>query len=305
MPNIIEVKNLTKKYGDLTAVDNINFTVEKGEVFGILGPNGAGKTTTLEMIEGLKPITFGDVLVDTLHVVHHEQQVKSIIGVQLQSSSFFDGLNLKELLNTFAAFYNREVDAMALLKNVELEDKWKNYVKELSGGQKQRLSIAVGLVNDPKVLFLDEPTTGLDPQARHNMWNLISEIKRQGKTIVITTHYMEEAEVLCDHIAIMDHAKIITMDTPHNLLRNSGVGSRITFRVDKQCPIEHFKALPAVTEATSEDHGYRLLTSNPEETLPALFGHEVGCEAKLFDLQLKQATLEDVFLQLTGSKLRE
>lgn len=305
MPNIIEVKNLTKKYGDFTAVDSINFTVEKGEIFGILGPNGAGKTTTLEMIEGLKGITSGDILVDGLHVTHHERQVKSIIGVQLQASSFFDGLNLKELLDTFASLYSREVDAMSLLKNVQLDDKYKSHVKELSGGQKQRLSIAVGLVNDPKVLFLDEPTTGLDPQARRNMWNLIADIKKQGKTIVITTHYMEEAEVLCDHIAIMDHAKIVKMDTPYNLLRHTGVGSTVTFRVDNQCPVSHFKALPAVTEAMAEDHGYRLLTSNAEETLPALFKHEIDCEFKLFDLQLKQATLEDVFLKLTGSKLRE
>ncbi len=305
MPNIIEVKNLTKKYGDFTAVDGITFNVERGETFGILGPNGAGKTTTLEMIEGLKGITSGDVLIDDLHVVHHERQVKAIIGVQLQASSFFDGLNLKELLDTFASLYNRQVDAMALLKNVQLDDKWKSHVKELSGGQKQRLSIAVGLVNDPKVLFLDEPTTGLDPQARHNMWNLISDIKKQGKTIVLTTHYMEEAEILCDHIAIMDHAKIIKMDTPFNLLRNSGVGSTVTFRVDKQCPTDHFKKLPAVAEVTAENHGYRLLTTNPEETLPALFQHENSCNFKLFDLQLKQATLEDVFLKLTGSKLRE
>ncbi|MFH0804597.1 MAG: ABC transporter ATP-binding protein, partial [Patescibacteria group bacterium] len=299
MPNIIEVKNLTKKYGDFTAVDTISFTVERGEVFGILGPNGAGKTTTLEMIEGLKTITAGDVLVDGLHVVHHERQVKSIIGVQLQASSFFDGLNLKELIATFASLYSREVDPMVLLRQVQLEDKAKSRVRELSGGQKQRLSIAVGLVNEPKVLFLDEPTTGLDPQARRNMWSLISDIKKRGTTIVITTHYMEEAEVLCDHIAIMDHAKIVKLDTPLNLLRKSGVGSTITFHVDKRCLVEHFQRLPAVHAATAEDHGFRLLTTNPEQTLPALFAHESDCKFQLFDLQVRQATLEDVFLKLT------
>lgn len=305
MLDIIKVSNLTKKYGDFTAVDDISFSVKTGETFGILGPNGAGKTTTLEMIEGLKGITSGEVILDGKNVEEKPREVKAVIGVQLQASSFFDGLNLKELLDTFAALYGREVEALSLLKKVELEDKWKSKVKELSGGQKQRLSIAVGLVNDPKVLFLDEPTTGLDPQARRNMWDLISQIKSQGKTIVLTTHYMEEAEVLCDRIAIMDHAKILVLDTPFNLLRNTGVGSTITFRVDKKCPVAHFEKLLAVEKAIQEDHGYRLISNNPELTLPAIFKHEGDCDFKLFDLQLRQATLEDVFLKLTGKKLRE
>jgi len=302
---IILVRGLTKHYGNLIAVDNITFSVIKGETFGILGPNGAGKTTALEMIEGLKQMTSGEINLDGLDVHTHAREVKSRIGVQLQASSFFDGLNLKELLITFASLYGRTADPMELLKKVELDDKAKSKVKELSGGQKQRLSIAVGLVNDPKVLFLDEPTTGLDPQARRNMWDLITQIKRQGKTIVLTTHYMEEAEVLCDRVAIMDHAKIISLDTPFNLLRNSGVESTITFRADKMCPVEHFASLPAVEKAVKEDHGFRLISTNPEETLPALFLHQGDCQFKLFDLQLRQATLEDVFLKLTGRKLRE
>ncbi|RJO59832.1 ABC transporter ATP-binding protein [Candidatus Parcubacteria bacterium] len=305
MTEIIRVKNLTKKYGDFIAVDNISFSVKTGETFGILGPNGAGKTTTLEMIEGLKSLNAGEIYLDEKNVQEKPHEVKAVIGVQLQASSFFDGLNLKELLETFAALYDRKVDALGLLKSVELDDKWKSQVKQLSGGQKQRLSIAVGLVNDPKVLFLDEPTTGLDPQARRNMWDLITKIKKQGKTIVLTTHYMEEAEVLCDRIAIMDHAKIMVLDTPINLLRNAGVGTSITFRVDKQCTVEHFQKLPAVEKAVQEDHGYRLISSNPELTLPALFKHESDCSFRLFDLQLQQATLEDVFLKLTGKKLRE
>jgi ABC-2 type transport system ATP-binding protein len=212
MSNIIEVTNLTKKYGDLTAVDQINFHVRQGEIFGILGPNGAGKTTTLEMVEGLKGITSGQAHLDGHDVSRDTRIVKSIIGVQLQASSFFEGLNLVELIQTFASLYNREVDAMQLLREVQLEEKAKSQVKELSGGQKQRLSIAVALVNDPKVLFLDEPTTGLDPQARRNLWDLGTQINKQGKTIVITTHYMDEAEVLCNRIAVMDHAKIVAMD---------------------------------------------------------------------------------------------
>lgn len=225
MENIIEVKNLTKKYGSFTAVDGISFEVKSGETFGILGPNGAGKTTTLEMIEGLKSITGGTATLDG-HDVHKETRtVKSLIGVQLQASAFFDGLNLKELLDTFGALYGRRVDANKLLADVQLTEKAKNRVKELSGGQKQRLSIAVAMVNDPKVIFLDEPTTGLDPQARRNLWNLITEIKNLGKTIVLTTHYMEEAEILCDRVAIMDNAKIIDLDTTQNLLQKYGGAS--------------------------------------------------------------------------------
>jgi len=216
--NIIEVKNLTKKYNGLTAVDGISFEVKKGEIFGILGPNGAGKTTTLEMIEGLRPIDSGEVLIADLDVKEDPNKVKSIIGVQLQSSSFFDYLKLTELLEFFGSLYQRKVDAMEILKEVELTDKAKSQVKTLSGGQKQRFSIASALVNEPKVLFLDEPTTGLDPQARHHLWGLIEQIRDAGKTVVLTTHYMDEAEVLCDRVAIMDAGKIVKLDTPDNLV---------------------------------------------------------------------------------------
>jgi ABC-2 type transport system ATP-binding protein len=305
MDAIIEIKQLTKKYGDFTAVDAISFVVQRGELFGILGPNGAGKTTTLEMLEGLKGITTGEVIFDGQDVKHHTRQVKHQIGVQLQASSFFDGLNLKELLDTFAALYGRKVDALKLLKDVQLEEKAHQKVKELSGGQKQRLSIAVALVNDPKVLYLDEPTTGLDPQARRNLWDLIQSIKKQGKTIILTTHYMEEAEVLCDRIAIMDHAKIVALGTPLELMRSSEVGSTIEFHVDKHCDPAHYQSLPGVSRAEYEDHMVKLLTNDPEKTLPALFEHETKCGVKIFNLQLRQATLEDVFLKLTGHGLRE
>lgn len=219
MTAIIEVTDLRKKYGDFTAVDGVSFSVEEGEVFGILGPNGAGKTTTLEMIEGLKTPSGGTILVDGKDAEHDTHSVKLVIGVQLQASTFFDSLNLVELIEMFGALYERKVDGMKLLEEVQLTDKAKNQVKELSGGQKQRFSIAVGLVNDPKVLFLDEPTTGLDPQARRNLWDLIISIKKKGTTVVLTTHYMDEAEILCDRIAIMDGGKIIALDTPHNLIQ--------------------------------------------------------------------------------------
>lgn len=219
MEYIISVDQLTKRYKDLTAVDHISFQVRPGEIFGILGPNGAGKTTTLEMMEGLKVITEGDAVINGISVKQHPRQVKHIIGVQLQSASFYDLLNLKELLEFFGSLYGRSIDGMALLNQVELTDKWKSRARELSGGQRQRLSIAVALVNDPLVIFLDEPTTGLDPQARHHLWDLIRGIQQAGTTLILTTHHMEEAETLCDRIAIMDNAKIIANDTPAGLLK--------------------------------------------------------------------------------------
>lgn len=303
--DIIEVKNLTKKYGDFTAVDGISFTVGQGETFGILGPNGAGKTTTLEMIEGLKGITAGQVMFDGLNVQTQARDVKHRIGVQLQASSFFDGLNLKELIETFASLYGRKVDASELLRQVQLEDKWKSQVKALSGGQKQRLSIAVALVNNPVAIFLDEPTTGLDPQARHNLWDLITAIKAKGKTVILTTHYMEEAEVLCDRIAIMDHAKIIALDTPAGLLKLADVATTIEVHLNQPVDTVALKTLPEAIDATSEDHAARITTAAPEKTLPALFTMAKERGWHLNNVQMHQATLEDVFLKLTGRRLRE
>jgi ABC-2 type transport system ATP-binding protein len=217
MSAVLSVKNLKKSYGEFMAVRGVSFEVEKGEVFGILGPNGAGKTSTLEMIEGLRSIDHGTVKVNDIDVATHTQDVKTIIGVQLQSSSFFAHLNLVELLKLFRDLYSADSNPMELLREVNLEEKAMAEVKDLSGGQKQRFSIAAALVNRPVVLFLDEPTTGLDPQARRNLWDLVQQIRDSGTTIVLTTHYMEEAEVLCDRVAIMDEGKIISLDTPDNL----------------------------------------------------------------------------------------
>ena len=197
------------------------------------------------------------------------------------------------------------MDALELLREVQLEEKAKSMVKELSGGQKQRFSIAAALVNDPKVLFLDEPTTGLDPQARRNLWDLISAINKKGKTVVITTHYMDEAEVLCDRIAVMDHSHIVALDTTENLLKLPGLSTSLHFRVDKDCSKEHLAQLSGVTHVDQEDHAYKLTTDNAEATLAALFKHAKECGFKLIDLQLHQPTLEDVFLKLTGRALRD
>lgn len=218
--NIIEVQGLTKKYGGKTAVDSISFSVREGEIFGVLGPNGAGKTTTLEMIEALRPIDAGTVTVDGLDVGHEAAKIKHIIGVQLQSSAFFEKMTLSEQLVMFASFYKKVIDPIELLERVDLAEKVKSYPEKLSGGQRQRFSIAVALVNEPRVLFLDEPTTGLDPQARRNLWKLIQKINKRGITIVLTSHYMEEAELLCDRLAIMDNGKIIALDTPKKLIKD-------------------------------------------------------------------------------------
>ena len=215
---IISVRELRKKYDDSEVVKGVSFEVYRGEVFGILGPNGAGKTTTLEMIETMRPIDGGSIELDGLDVATNVQVVKERIGVQLQTSAFFDHLNLHELLQMFGGLYPEHHDAAELLEKVQLTNKSKAFVKNLSGGQKQRFSVAAALVNKPVVLFLDEPTTGLDPQARRNMWDLIQTIKSEKVTVVLTTHYMDEAELLCDRIAIMDEGEIIALDTPDNLI---------------------------------------------------------------------------------------
>jgi ABC-2 type transport system ATP-binding protein len=209
-----------KSYDKFAAVKGIDFDIKEGEVFGILGPNGAGKTTTLEMMEGLRTIDSGTITIDGIDVKSDPQAVKEIIGVQLQSSAFFDNLNLTELLHVFRDLYATRRDPYELLKEVGLTAKAKSRVKDLSGGQKQRFSIAAALVNNPVVLFLDEPTTGLDPQARRNVWELVQDIKKRDKTIILTTHYMDEAELLCDRVAIMDGGKIIALDTPQNLIEH-------------------------------------------------------------------------------------
>lgn len=215
---IIQVNNLVKKYGDFEAVKGISFEVFEGEIFGLLGPNGAGKTTTLEIIETLRKKTSGTIIVDGLDVDKEPQAIKNIIGVQLQAAGYYPNLNLKQIIELFSGLYNTTVDVNSLLDMVNLTEKAKSKFKELSGGQKQRFSIATTLINKPKIIFLDEPTTGLDPQARRNLWELIKQLRQNGATVVITTHYMDEAEELCERVAIVDSGKIIALSTPHKLI---------------------------------------------------------------------------------------
>lgn len=215
---IIQVKNLHKKYGDFEAVKGLSFEVLEGEIFGLLGPNGAGKSTTLEIIETLREKTSGQITVAGFDLDKQPNEIKKIIGVQLQTSGYYPGLNLTELLELFAGLYNRVINAMDLLDTVNLRDKAKAKYKDLSGGQKQRFSIATTLINEPTIIFLDEPTTGLDPQARRNLWDLIRQIRDKGTTVIITTHYMDEAEILCDRVAIVDKGNIIALNSPDKLI---------------------------------------------------------------------------------------
>ncbi len=217
---IITVNNLVKNYGNFNAVKGISFDVYEGEIFGFLGPNGAGKSTTLEIIETLREKTSGEIMVDGLNLDKDPNEIKKIIGVQLQTSGYYPGLNLLQLIELFCGLYNRNVDPMELLDMVNLRDKAKAQVKNLSGGQKQRFSVATTLINEPRIIFLDEPTTGLDPQARRSLWELVKKIRERGTTVIITTHYMDEAEYLCDRVAIIDSGKIVALDSPDKLIDN-------------------------------------------------------------------------------------
>jgi ABC-2 type transport system ATP-binding protein len=217
---IISVKNLVKDYGNFKAVKGISFDVQEGEIFGLLGPNGAGKSTTLEIIETLRQKTSGEIIVDGLNLDKQPNEIKKRIGVQLQTSGYYPGLNLLQLIQLFCGLYNRDVNPLELLETVNLKDKAKAKYKELSGGQKQRFSVATTLINQPRIIFLDEPTTGLDPQARRSLWELIKNIREKGTTVIITTHYMDEAEYLCDRVAIIDAGNIVALDTPDKLIDN-------------------------------------------------------------------------------------
>lgn len=296
----IEVSGLTKSYGDLTAVDDLSFTVEPGEFFGLLGPNGAGKTTALEMIEGLRRPDAGSVAIDGHDPWKRDPELQRRIGVQLQSSAFFERLTAREQLATFAALYDAAAERVdALLAEVGLEDKASSPVEKLSGGQAQRLSIACALVHDPEVVFLDEPTSALDPQARRNLWDFLEGLNDSGRTVVLTTHSMEEAEVLCDRVAIVDHGRLLELDSPAALVRGLDAPTRISLApeaIDEAA----VRAIADVDEVTVTPDRIRISTRQPAAVLA-----ELSARDALHGLSVSGATLEDVFLSLTGREYRE
>ena len=301
---VIEVKNLVKKYGDLAAVNDISFHVNKGEIFGLLGENGAGKTTTLEMAEGLRKPTSGNIKVLGHDTQSELSDIKGKIGVQLQSSAYYGFLTLIEILDLFGSFYNKQVDPDKLLEMVDLKDKAKSYVNNLSGGQKQRFSIVASLVNDPEVVFLDEPTTGLDPLARRRLWDLITQIKAQGKTIILTTHYMEEAELLCDRIAIMDKGKIVAMDETYKLIEGTKHPFKITFidkNIDKKTSDE-LKKLGVLNELGGKSFHFEETFSTKEALNKAIDLIRANSPETL---TVTKSSLEDVFVELTGRRIGE
>jgi ABC-2 type transport system ATP-binding protein len=302
----IAVRDLRKRYGSFTAVDGVSFSVRRGEAFGILGPNGAGKTTTLEMIEGLRPPDGGDVSVLGRPVWPEPQTVQELIGVQLQSTALFDRLSGRELLTLFAEFYGRR-DARerteAVLAMVGLEEKGNDYANRLSGGQQQRLAIALALVHDPAIVFLDEPTTGLDPQARHNLWDVIRDINGAGKTVILTTHYLEEAEELCERVAIMDGGRIIALDTPPALVASLQADARLSFTAEELGQVD-LERLPAVRSLTRVEGSYVLYSSDAPASVLALLHAARAHGVALADLSVRGPSLEDVFLHLTGREFR-
>jgi ABC-2 type transport system ATP-binding protein len=307
MSAIVECEHLTKSYGDLVAVNDVSFSVEEGEIFGLVGPNGAGKTTLIEMIEGLRTPDSGTIKALGLNPTRQGDELKEKIGVLLQATSIQPDIKVKEALVLFASFYQHPLgDTEELLHTLSLEDKANSRFKKLSGGLKQRVAIALALVNDPEILFLDELTTGLDPQARRNMWDLVENTRTQGKTIFLTTHYMEEAEKLCDRVGIIDYGKIIALDTPRKLIDNLDADSKVSFNVDdKDMDAAKFKALGAVSRVERSEDGFILYTRDENATLQELVRMADTQKFRIINLRTESPNLDDVFLTLTGRELRE
>lgn len=304
---VIQVQDLVKVYGPIRAVDGISFEVKKGEVFGMLGPNGAGKTTTTEIIEGLRDADSGSVTVMGMDVRKQREQIKQLIGIQLQAPALLPLLNVEEILKLFTSFYRNSLPVDKLLEMVALTESRKVLSKNLSGGQQQRLSVAMAMVNNPEITFLDEPTTGLDPQARRGLWSVIEELRAQGKTVFLTTHYMDEAEWLCDRIAVVDHGKIIALDTPKKLISSNFKESAIEFEMEPVPSGELLGSFPCVTSASVEGFEVILYSADVPKTMGAIldYADKNKGNTELRNLHVRQATLEDVFLKLTGRKIRE
>jgi ABC-2 type transport system ATP-binding protein len=305
MPDQIVVRGLRKQFPKVLAVAGVDLTVARGEVFGLLGPNGAGKTTTLEMIEGLTPSDAGEIEICGLNWRQNAQEIRARIGVQLQATSLFNKITAREALNLFGSYYPKRRGTEELLELVQMKEKADAYNITLSGGQAQRLALALALVNDPEVVFLDEPTAGLDPQGRRSLWEVVRTMKAEGRTTILTTHYMDEAEALCDRLAILDHGKILRSGTPAELIASLGIPSVVELTFDGAAPDPSaFKTrLGAAVEARGGV--WEIPTPDPKTLLPRLFATIESERLEYSQVHVRRATLEDVFLQLTGRSLRE
>jgi ABC-2 type transport system ATP-binding protein len=311
--SVITVENLYKHYGDpsagagrgVQAVDGISFEVEEGEIFGFLGPNGAGKTTTIENIEGYKTPDSGRVTVLGLDPRKDGHKLKQRIGIMLQETSLYPDLKVGELLNLFSSYYRQPADSDALLEMIGLQEKKGAFVRELSGGQRQRLVFILALINDPELLFLDEPTAGLDAQSRRAIWEWINLAREKGKTVFLTTHYIEEAEWLCDRVAIIDHGKIIALDTPKRLMAGAQAEQRIEFVIDGHLDVRRLEVLPGVSKALHTGGGaFTLFAGEAQPTLKGLIDLSETNGFSLRGLTVQGVSLEDVFIQLTGRRIR-
>jgi ABC-2 type transport system ATP-binding protein len=302
---VISVTDLRRHYGEVKAVDGVTFEVRKGEVFGLLGPNGAGKTTTIEILEGLNRADSGHIRVLGHDPAHEANLLKERIGVQLQAASLYPDLKVSELVELFSTFYARHVPAAELIDELGLDERKNALSKELSGGQRQRLSIALALVNDPELIFLDEPTTGLDPQGRRSLWEHIERLKAEGRTVLLTTHYMEEAEHLCDRVAIVDHGKILEIGAVDELITRHFTERTLRFRTRAEITDSQLAGLRDVSHVSHEEDEVVLYTANVPRTIAALLELAESAGAGDLDVAVRRPTLEDVFLELTGRALRD
>ncbi|WP_394232135.1 ABC transporter ATP-binding protein [Niallia oryzisoli] len=307
---ILEVKNLKKSFGSVRAVEDVSFSVEAGEIFTIIGPNGAGKTTSLEMIEGLVTPDKGEICFGDLNWGQHANKIKKMIGVQPQSSAMFDLLTPEENLNLFATFYDHARSTEEILEMINLSEHRRQHVKKLSGGQRQRLAIGLAMISDPDIIFLDEPTTGLDPQARRNIWDIILQLKELGKTTILTTHYMEEAEQLSDRVCIIDQGKIVTIDTPSALIEKLTNEREVVLSfvdgTEAAKEVHYFtKTLDSVVRSELDGASLTLWTSHPEDTLYTLFGFTKEKDYQVEQVSIRDMSLEDVFIEFTGKEWRD
>jgi len=300
----VSIDHLAKSYGDVRAVDGVSFEVRSGEIFGMVGPNGAGKTTTIECLEGLRRPDGGKIRVLGLDPQRQGYELRERIGVQLQEGSLPDRLRVAEAMEIFASFYRKPVDWRPLLDQIGLVDKSKAAFGKLSGGQKQRLLIALALVNDPELVFLDELTTGLDPQARRAMWDMVKGIRDRGKTVFLTTHYMEEAEHLCDRVAIIDHGKIVALDSPQNLIASLNAENRVVFSVKEKVDEAVFRKIPGVTRVEQSQDRVIIYGKGDGLLVRIVMALDTG-RIGFRDLRTEQPNLDDVFISLTGKEMRD